>query len=195
MEANHEIKTEFTTALETVIRAVEQAYNIRLAGITPTPDGSSLTDFEAKEGQTERLAELLGFHVQGNESLCYLAGRTIQNRVDRLIQNLKDRFSEQLGAQMSYEHTIVLLALEEAYGVRHYVIKTNPDGTSFIDEPDDYMSLSLTDLPAKEGALERLSELLGIEVDGSEDFAGLAYNLAHKKVETRDEFKLLFSAF
>jgi hypothetical protein len=67
-------------ALMHVIDSIEQAYRVRLVLMTPTPDGSSLSDFPALKGAMERLSKLLGFHVDGSESLLFLVSKCSARR-------------------------------------------------------------------------------------------------------------------
>lgn len=49
-------------------------------GVTPTPDGSSITDFPCYEGAKEKLSELLGIAVDGDESL-YALAKTLERGI------------------------------------------------------------------------------------------------------------------
>ena len=61
-------KKRFDAALEIVLSAIEKAYGIEPFWlVTPTPDGSMLSDIPAYMGAPERLSELLGFPVRGDE--------------------------------------------------------------------------------------------------------------------------------
>lgn len=59
-----------------LLDAIKEAYGIELSYITPTPTGSSLSDFPAyKEYKSapEKMTTLLGIHVYGDEFLYDIA--------------------------------------------------------------------------------------------------------------------------
>lgn len=60
---------------EILVQAIEDAYGIQRLTITPTPDGSCLSDFPAYLGAQERLSELIGLPVKDGESLHEIAAR------------------------------------------------------------------------------------------------------------------------
>lgn len=73
---------EFKAALEVVLKAIDEAYGVCVAGCTPTPDGSFLSDFPPyveNENAPKRMSEILGFPVSGEESFYELAMRVAQN--------------------------------------------------------------------------------------------------------------------
>jgi hypothetical protein len=80
-------------AVNTVLDAIKFAYGIDIAWYTPTADGSKLSDFPSYDGATERMTERLHFEVLGDESICELAMKVIQQRGRRAhgIENNKSR--------------------------------------------------------------------------------------------------------
>ncbi len=73
--SNQEVVPLSDATLERLLKAIVEAYGIQITGLTPTPDGSSIADFPAYEGAQERLSELLGFPISGNEFLYEIAKR------------------------------------------------------------------------------------------------------------------------
>jgi hypothetical protein len=61
-------KERFDAVLEIVLSAIEEAYGIGpFSFVTATANGSMLSDLPAYIGAPERLSEILGFPVRGNE--------------------------------------------------------------------------------------------------------------------------------
>jgi len=70
-----EVRPFSDAALDRLLKAIDEAYGIQIAGVTPTPDGSCLSDFPAYLGAKEKLSELLGFPLNGDEFLYEIAAR------------------------------------------------------------------------------------------------------------------------
>ena len=74
-------KERFDAVLEIVLSAIEDAYGIGpFSFVTPTPDGSMLSDIPAYMGARERLSEILRFPVRGDESFYELTHLALLQR-------------------------------------------------------------------------------------------------------------------
>jgi hypothetical protein len=74
-EVRDEVRQFSDATWERLLKAIDEAYGIRLALVTQTPDGSSIADFPVDEGAQEKLSELLGFPINGDEFLYEIAAQ------------------------------------------------------------------------------------------------------------------------
>jgi hypothetical protein len=73
----------FKDAIEKVLAAIKNAYGIDVAFCTPTPNGSYLSDFPAYveyENAPQRMSEILGFPVRGDESFYELTMEVLSGK-------------------------------------------------------------------------------------------------------------------
>ena len=67
IEFKHEV-------IERLLDYIEESFGIRPTSITLTPDGSSIADLPPNEEAIEKLSELIGCKIRGDESLYALVG-------------------------------------------------------------------------------------------------------------------------